>query len=193
MVPTLKNAFVGYAVGTSIAVIGLYIAFAIPIYLRVRAGEAFERGAWHLGRHYRWIDWVAVAWILFISIVFLLPFAKVGIPGNEGFTWDFVNYTPITVGAALLLFRRVVRPVGPQVVQGPSAAGRRGRVGPDRERVRGSRSSCADPRLVDDASRIPAWSRARSRTRAASSTTCSTGSSTSTGSECSRSAAATGA
>ena len=103
MVPTLKNAFVGYAVGTSIAVIGLYIAFAIPIYLRVRAGEAFERGAWHLGRHYRWIDWVAVAWILFISIVFLLPFAKVGIPGNEGFTWDFVNYTPITVGAALLL------------------------------------------------------------------------------------------
>jgi amino acid transporter len=61
MVPTLKNAFVGYAVGTSIAVIGLYIAFAIPIYLRVRAGEAFERGAWHLGRHYRWIDWVAVA------------------------------------------------------------------------------------------------------------------------------------
>ncbi len=34
----------------------------------------------------------------------MLPFAKVGIPGNEGFTWDFVNYTPITVGGALLLF-----------------------------------------------------------------------------------------
>ena len=43
-------------------------------------------------------------WIAFISIVFLLPFAKVGIPGNDGFTWDFVNYTPITVGAAFLLF-----------------------------------------------------------------------------------------
>jgi amino acid transporter len=104
MVPTLSNAFVGYAVGTSIAVIGLYIAFAIPIYLRVRAGEKFERGAWHLGRHYRWIDWIAVVWIAFISIVFLLPFASVGIPGNEGFTWDFVNYTPLTVGAAFLLF-----------------------------------------------------------------------------------------
>ena len=84
MIPTLKNAFVGYAVGTSIAVIGLYIAFAIPIYLRVRAGEKFERGAWHLGRHYRWIDWVAVIWIAFICIVFMLPFAKVGIPGNDG-------------------------------------------------------------------------------------------------------------
>ena len=104
MIPTLKNAFVGYAVGTSIAVIGLYIAFAIPIYLRVRKGEAFERGAWHLGRHYRWIDWVAVLWIAFISIVFLLPFSSVGVPGNEGFTWDFVNYTPLTVGGALLLF-----------------------------------------------------------------------------------------
>jgi len=104
MIPTLWNAFVGYAVGTSVAVIGLYIAFVLPIILRLRAGESFERGAWHLGRHYKWIDWVAIIWIFFISIVFLLPFASVGIPGNEGFTWDFVNYTPITVGGALLLF-----------------------------------------------------------------------------------------
>jgi amino acid transporter len=104
MVPTLSNAFVGYAVGTSVAVIGLYIAFVLPIILRLRAGESFERGAWHLGRHYKWIDWAAILWIFFICIVFLLPFAKVGIPGNEGFTWDFVNYTPITVGGALLLF-----------------------------------------------------------------------------------------
>ncbi len=104
MIPTLWNAFVGYAVGTSVAVIGLYIAFVLPIILRLRAGESFERGAWHLGRHYKWIDWVAIVWIFFISIVFLLPFASVGIPGNEGFTWDFVNYTPITVGGALVLF-----------------------------------------------------------------------------------------
>jgi amino acid transporter len=104
MVPTLSNAFVGYAVGTSIAVIGLYIAFVLPIILRLRAGESFERGAWHLGRHYRWIDWLAILWIAFISIAFLLPFASVGIPGNEGFTWDFVNYTPLTVGVAFVLF-----------------------------------------------------------------------------------------
>jgi amino acid transporter len=104
MLPTLSNAFVGYAVGTSVAVIGLYIAFVLPIILRLRAGESFERGAWHLGRHYRWIDWVAIVWIAFISLVFLLPFASVGIPGNEGFTWDFVNYTPLTVGGAFVLF-----------------------------------------------------------------------------------------
>jgi nitroreductase len=29
---------------------------------------------------------------------------SVGIPGNEGFTWDFVNYTPLTVGGAFVLF-----------------------------------------------------------------------------------------
>ena len=63
MIPTLSNAFVGYAVGTQVSVIGLYIAFVIPIILRLRAGESFERGAWHLGKHYKWIDWVAVIWI----------------------------------------------------------------------------------------------------------------------------------
>jgi amino acid transporter len=104
MIPTLSNAFVGYAVGTQVSVIGLYIAFVLPIILRLRAGDSFQHGAWHLGRHYKWIDWIAIVWIFFICIMFMLPFAKVGIPGNEGFTWDFVNYTPILVGGALLLF-----------------------------------------------------------------------------------------
>ncbi len=56
MVPTLWNAIVGYLVGTSIAVIGLYIAFVFPIILRWRKGDAFEHGAWSLGNHYKWID-----------------------------------------------------------------------------------------------------------------------------------------
>ena len=69
MLPTLKNPIVGYAVGTSIAVIGLYIAFVLPIILRYRAGENFERGAWHLGRHYRWIDPLAILWIALICVL----------------------------------------------------------------------------------------------------------------------------
>jgi amino acid transporter len=104
MIPTLSNAFVGYAVGTQVSVIGLYIAFVLPIILRLRAGDAYERGAWHLGRHYKWIDWTAIVWVFFISIMFMLPFASVGIPGNEGFTWDFVNYTPVLVLGTLVLF-----------------------------------------------------------------------------------------
>jgi amino acid transporter len=104
MIPTLWNAVVGYLVGTSIAVIGLYIAFAIPVYLRWRAGDRFERGAWHLGEHYRWIDPLAIAWIVLICILFMLPIAPAGVPWDDAFDWNVVNYAPLTVGGALLLF-----------------------------------------------------------------------------------------
>ena len=104
MLPTLWNAVVGYLVGTSIAVIGLYIAFAIPIYLRWRAGENFERGAWHLGSRYKWIDPIAIAWIVLICVLFMLPIAPGGVPWDDAFDWNVVNYAPLTVGGALLLF-----------------------------------------------------------------------------------------
>jgi amino acid transporter len=104
MIPTLANGVVGYAVGTSIAVIGLSIAFALPIILRIRAGEKFEPGAWSLGKHYKWISRIAVAWIAFICVLFLLPISPNGIPGAEEFAFESVNYAPLTVGGALLLF-----------------------------------------------------------------------------------------
>ncbi|GAA3228416.1 hypothetical protein GCM10020256_40660 [Streptomyces thermocoprophilus] len=47
--PYLINV-TAYAAVTSIAVIGLYIAYVVPTLLRVRKGAAFERGPWHLGR-----------------------------------------------------------------------------------------------------------------------------------------------
>ncbi len=102
--PALWYGYVGYAAATAVAVIGLYIAFVPPIILRLRAGESFERGAWHLGKHYKWIDWIAILWITFISIVFLAPFAYTGIPWNKGFTWYSFNYTVIMVGGSFLLF-----------------------------------------------------------------------------------------
>jgi amino acid transporter len=104
MIPTLANGVVGYAVGTSIAVIGLYIAFALPIILRIKAGDKFEPGAWSLGKHYRWISRVAVAWIAVVCVLFLLPISPNGIPGAEEFAFESVNYAPLTVGGALLLF-----------------------------------------------------------------------------------------
>src|SRR5438093_269096 len=100
MVPTLWNAVVGYLVGTSVAVIGLYIAFAIPIWLRWRKGESFERRAWHLGSHYKWMDPVALAWITLICILFILPIAPAGIPFKAGFDWNVANYAPVTGGGA---------------------------------------------------------------------------------------------
>jgi len=104
MLPTLSNAVVGYLVGTSIAVIGLYIAFGIPVFLRWRAGDRFERGAWHLGERYKWIDPLAIGWIILICILFMLPITPGGIPGKEEFDWNVVNYAPLTVGGAFLLF-----------------------------------------------------------------------------------------
>ena len=79
------------------------IAYSIPVYLRWRAGDAFEPGAWSLGRHYRWINPLAVAWIILIVILFLMPTVPTAIPWHSGFNWNVVNYAPITVGGVLAL------------------------------------------------------------------------------------------
>ena len=103
MVPSLFIA-VAYVVATSIAVIGLSIAFGLPILLRIRAGSAFERGAWSLGGHYKWISPLAVGWIALLCVLFLLPVSPKGVPGAEDFDWELFNYAPLTVGFALLAF-----------------------------------------------------------------------------------------
>jgi len=103
MVPTYWNNTVGYLVGTSIAVIGLYIAYGIPIFLRWRAGDAFQPGAWTLGKHYKWINPIAFVWIVLIAILFIMPTVPTGIPWHSGFDWNVVNYAPITVGGVIVL------------------------------------------------------------------------------------------
>ena len=60
--PYLYNPAAYFAV-ISIAVIGLYIAYGIPIFLRLRAGDSFEPGPWNLGKWSRPIGIVAVVWI----------------------------------------------------------------------------------------------------------------------------------
>ena len=104
MIPAIWNYLVGYLVGTGIAVIGLYVAFILPVILRFRLGERFEHGAWSLGRHYKWIDAIAIVWVAIITVLFLLPPYKASVPWEDGFTWEAVNYAPILVGGALLLF-----------------------------------------------------------------------------------------
>ena len=96
--PYLFSA-VAYAAVTSIAVIGLYVAYVAPVFLRVRAGSKFQQGAWTLGRWGRPIGIVATIWVVFIAILFMLPQA---LPINI----STFNYTPIVFlivlgGAAL--------------------------------------------------------------------------------------------
>ena len=92
-----------YAV-TSIAVIGLYLAFAIPIFLRWRMGDTFEPGSWTLGSKYKWMNLVAVIEIAIVSIYFILPFTPAGVPGNKDFSWASFNYAPLlTFGVLIVL------------------------------------------------------------------------------------------
>jgi hypothetical protein len=71
-------------------VIGLYIAYVIPTFLRVRQGDRFERGPWHLGRLGRPIGAVAVTWVVVITVLFMLP-------TTSPVTAASFNYTPIAV------------------------------------------------------------------------------------------------
>jgi amino acid transporter len=93
MVPAIWNYLVGYAAGTAIAVIGLYIAFVLPVFLRLRLGDRFERGAWSLGRHYKWIDVVSLLWVAAIAVLFSLPLFYDGLPWSAHFSWSLTNYT----------------------------------------------------------------------------------------------------
>jgi len=105
MIPAVWNYFVGYAVGTAIAVIGLYIAFVIPVYLRWRLGDSWdEPRAWSLGRHYKWLDIVSIVWVAFITIIFVIPLYKVGLPWNDPFDWRFTNYTVLWFAGIGLVF-----------------------------------------------------------------------------------------
>jgi amino acid transporter len=93
MVPAIWNYLVGYAAGTAIAVIGLYIAFVLPVFLRLRLGDEFEHGAWSLGRHYKWLGWVSIIWVAFITVLFSLPLFRDGLPWEANFSWTLTNYT----------------------------------------------------------------------------------------------------
>jgi amino acid transporter len=84
---------------TSISVIGLYIAYTIPVYLRWRAGSSFVPGTWTLGKKYKWINPIAVVWVAICVVIFCLPTVPEGVPWESAFNWSAVNYAPIvTIG-----------------------------------------------------------------------------------------------
>ena len=91
--PALFNA-TAYLAVTSIAVIGLYIAYVTPVLLR-RLNPDFRPGVWNLGRWSPLVGWVSVVWVAFIVILFMLP------PANP-ITVNTFNYAPVAVVAVLL-------------------------------------------------------------------------------------------
>ena len=95
--PYMKN-YAAYAAVTSIAVIGLYIAYWIPIFLRRINSKAFQPGPWQLNK--TWgpiISWIAIVWVVFICVLLMLPQYSAGVPWSSDFTWTGFNYAPIAV------------------------------------------------------------------------------------------------
>ena len=91
--PYLWN-YAAYAAVTSIAVIGLYIAYVMPTFLRLRLGDSFQRGPWHLGRWSKPVGIIAVTWVVIITILFMLPQAG-------PISWTTFNYAVIAVAVVL--------------------------------------------------------------------------------------------
>ncbi len=100
-VPSLWNA-TAYVAVTSIAVIGLYIAYALPIFLR-QFSRDFKRGPWHLGAWSRPIGWIAVIWVVFISVLFMLPTFNPASLAKGVSPFATFNYTPVVVLGVLLI------------------------------------------------------------------------------------------
>jgi amino acid transporter len=81
---------------TSVNVLGLFSAYAIPIFLRLRAGDAFVPGPWTLGRWGRPVARVAVGWVMVEMVLFVLP-------ESSPVSVHTFNYAGVTVGIVLLV------------------------------------------------------------------------------------------
>lgn len=91
--PSLGST-VAFAAATSIATIGLYISYGIPILLRIIGRSRFEKGPWHLGKFSIPIAVIACLWIATIAILFILPQAY-------PVTAQTLNYSIVAVGIVM--------------------------------------------------------------------------------------------
>ncbi|WP_406011617.1 amino acid permease [Streptomyces sp. NBC_00637] len=85
-----------YTAITTINVIGITPAYAIPIFLRLRRGKQFKPGTWHLGRWSKPVGWIAVTWVAFVTVLLCLP-------SMSPVTVDTFNYAPVTLVVMLAL------------------------------------------------------------------------------------------
>jgi amino acid transporter len=100
--PNSLGTPVAFLAVTSISVIGLYIAYVIPVYLRWRKRDEFVTGPWNNGRKYRWMNPIGFVWVAICVVIFCLPFSPSGVPWNSGFTLNLVNYAPVATIVVIL-------------------------------------------------------------------------------------------
>lgn len=86
-----------FAAVTSVVVIGFYISYLIPIFLRLTLGlRHFVRGPFHAGPFSLIFGWLSVFWIVALVVILSLP-AVYPIDSSS------LNYAPVTVGGTIVL------------------------------------------------------------------------------------------
>ena len=128
---------------TGICVIGLYISYAIPIFLRLTNPD-FKTGPWNLKGKHKLVGWTALAWIGLITILFFAPLfwpfwdfwtsrneiTQVGFTRDDGvvnryFRQNNFNFTaPLIIGSAIA-FGLYWRFSGKKWFTGPKVQGSR--------------------------------------------------------------------
>jgi amino acid transporter len=88
---------------TSICTVGLYLAYIIPVYLRLRAGNKFTPGPWTLGSRYKWVNIGAIVFVVLVVYSLDGPTTVTGAPWNPGFKWTSFNYSPLVLLVGLIV------------------------------------------------------------------------------------------
>ncbi|BBM98586.1 choline transport protein [Marchantia polymorpha subsp. ruderalis] len=96
MALTSLGSVVAFQAMVSIATIGLYISYALPILFRITvARNTFVPGPINFGRYSLFLGWVSVLWVITVTVLFCLP-TVYPVKANT------LNYTPIAVGGVMV-------------------------------------------------------------------------------------------
>jgi amino acid transporter len=87
---------------TGICTVGLYLAYILPVYLRLRAGDSFRPGPWTLGSRYKLVNVLAIIFVIVVVYSLDLPYTPGGLPWNDDFDVSLVNYTPFAIVIPLI-------------------------------------------------------------------------------------------
>jgi amino acid transporter len=82
---------------TGICTVGLYLAYIIPVYLRLKKGDDFDPGPWNLGRRYKLVNILAIGFVVLVVYSLNLPYSPAGLPWNADFDASLLNYTPLAI------------------------------------------------------------------------------------------------
>ena len=93
VLPALWNS-TAYAAATAIAVIGLYVAYVMPVYPAVARSRLRGRARGISAGGASWSGWTAVVWVAIICVMFVLP-------SSYPITVKGFNYTIVAVAVVL--------------------------------------------------------------------------------------------